>query len=68
MADEKEKGLYSAHAVVETPYVDHSHDHNVNLRSADKAAELVAGFHGEITEEEKNRVRRKIDWNLMPIL
>lgn len=44
------------------------HTHKVTLQSADKAAALVAGFHAEITEEEKNRVKRKIDWHLMPIL
>lgn len=66
--DEKEKGLHAHPPVGQVPYGDDVHNHTVVLQSADKAAELVAGFHGDITEEEKMLVRRKIDLHLMPIL
>ncbi|ORY27006.1 putative membrane transporter [Naematelia encephala] len=42
--------------------------HKLALAEADEAAAFVAGFHGTISEEEANRVRRKIDWNLLPLM
>ena len=35
--------------------------HQVRLKDVDEAAQLVAGFHGEITEEQSRRIRHKID-------
>ena len=42
--------------------------HKVKLSEIDDAAELVAGFHGEVTEEQSRRVRRKIDLHLLPLM
>ncbi|OCF30880.1 membrane transporter [Kwoniella heveanensis CBS 569] len=42
--------------------------HRMNLSEADDAAAFVAGFHGEIDPKEAARVRRKIDWNLLPLM
>lgn len=42
--------------------------HTVRLAEADEAAALVAGFTGKIDDAEAARVRRKIDWHLMPPL
>lgn len=67
MSDEKEKVTYGP-AVIDNLSSEEGHTHNVLLQTADKAATLVAGFHGEITDAEKDRVKRKIDWHLMPIL
>jgi hypothetical protein len=45
-----------------------SHTHRIELADADEAAAYVAGFHGSISTEDDRRVRRKIDWHLMPPL
>ena len=42
--------------------------HQVHLKDIDDAAALVAGFQGEITEEQSRRVRRKIDLQLLPLM
>jgi hypothetical protein len=36
----------------------------------DEALKVIAGYNGdrEWTEEEENKIRRKIDWKLMPVL
>lgn len=36
----------------------------------DEAVKVIAGYHGDLdwTPEEEVRLRRKIDWKLMPIL
>jgi ACS family allantoate permease-like MFS transporter len=50
---------------------DYSHqteNHHINLAEADDAAAFVAGFSGEIDPKEADRVRRKIDWNLLPLM
>ncbi|ORY25069.1 putative membrane transporter [Naematelia encephala] len=44
------------------------HAHKIKLKEADAAAELVAGFHGEITEEESMRIKRKCDRHLLPLM
>ncbi|KAL1405623.1 hypothetical protein Q8F55_009262 [Vanrija albida] len=42
--------------------------HTVRLAEADEVAALVAGHTGEVDAAEAARVRRKIDWHLMPPL
>lgn len=42
--------------------------HRVALKDADEAAKFVAGYHGEVTEEQSRRVRQKIDRHMMPLL
>lgn len=42
--------------------------HQVRLQDVDEAAKFVAGFHGEITEEDSRRVRRKIDLHMLPLM
>lgn len=44
------------------------HTHRVHLRDVDEAAKLVAGFHGEVTEEQSLRVRRKVDRHMLPLM
>lgn len=44
------------------------HQHRVHLRDADEAAKLVAGLHEEITPEQSLRIRRKIDWHMLPLM
>lgn len=42
--------------------------HQVHLKDLDDAAALVAGFEGEVTEEQSRRVRRKIDLHILPLM
>lgn len=42
--------------------------HQVKLRDIDDAAALVAGFHGEVTEDQSRRVRRKVDLHILPLM
>ena len=42
--------------------------HLVALNEVDAAARLIAGYHGQVTEDESRRIRRKIDWHIMPLL
>lgn len=42
--------------------------HQIKISKADEAAAFVAGFGRPVTEEESARVRRKIDWNLLPLM
>jgi ACS family allantoate permease-like MFS transporter len=58
-ADVDEKNL--GHA----PYTE---KHQIALADADGAAAFVAGFSGDIDPKEADRVRRKIDWNLLPLM
>ncbi|KAH9886673.1 MFS general substrate transporter [Cubamyces lactineus] len=37
-------------------------------RDVDTAAQLVAGIEGELTAEESNRIRKKIDWHILPLM
>lgn len=41
--------------------------HQVRLKDVDEAAQLVAGFHGEITEEQSRRIRHKIDLSVADV-
>ncbi|KAK8845605.1 hypothetical protein IAR55_006321 [Kwoniella newhampshirensis] len=50
------------------PVADHEEAHHVALHDVDEAAAFVAGFHGEITEEQSRRVRRKCDMHLLPLM
>ena len=42
--------------------------HQVRLCDIDEAGAFVAGFDGEITEEQSRRVRRKIDKHMLPLM
>lgn len=42
--------------------------HNVRLHDIDDAAAFVAGYQGEVTEEQSRRVRRKIDRHILPLM
>ncbi|RSH82830.1 hypothetical protein EHS25_005820 [Saitozyma podzolica] len=42
--------------------------HKIALADADEAAAFVAGFHGEIDPKEADRIRRKIDWHILPLM
>lgn len=41
--------------------------HQVRLKDVDEAAQLVAGFHGEITKEQSRRIRHKIDLSVADV-
>jgi hypothetical protein len=43
-------------------------DHHIALADADDAAAFVAGYTEEIDPAEADRVRRKIDWHLLPLM
>ena len=37
-------------------------------RDVDTAAQLVVGIEGELSAEESNRIRKKIDWHILPLM
>ena len=45
---------------------------NVHVAAVDKdvdtAAQLAAGIDQELTPEESNRLRKKIDWHILPLM
>ena len=45
---------------------------HVHVAAADKdvdtAAQLAAGLDEELTPEEATRIRKKIDWHIMPLM
>lgn len=41
--------------------------HKVRLKDVDEAAQLVAGFRGEITEEQSRRIRHKVDLSVVDV-
>ena len=47
-------------------------DVNVHVAAAEKevdtAAQLAAALDGEISQEEFDRVRKKIDWHILPLM
>jgi hypothetical protein len=70
-----EKNIHGAEtSVLPVEAVDTEHGasrierHKVALADADEAAAFVAGFQGEITQEQADRVRRKIDWHILPLM
>lgn len=48
------------------------HDVNVHVAVAEKevdtAAQLAAALDGEVSQEEFDRVRKKIDWHILPLM
>jgi hypothetical protein len=57
--------------VVESPDLnlyEHEEKHRVKASELDDAAEFIAGFGREVTEEEAARVRRKIDLHMLPLM
>ena len=70
MEMDKEKSLASTQVVPASPTSPSypSEKHLISLSDADSAARFVAGFHGTIDPKEADRVRRKIDWNLLPLM
>lgn len=57
----------SAHDLVSTATSDVRHI-ALGRTQVDTAAELVAGKDVELDAEEARRIRRKIDWHLMPMM
>lgn len=47
---------------------EHEEKHRVRVSDADEAAKFIAGFGRDVTEDESNRVRRKIDLNMLPLM
>jgi len=59
-----EKSIEKAEAVDEK----HAHNVSVSTKEVDTGAQLVAGADIELDEAESLRIRRKIDWHIMPLM
>ncbi|WWC66634.1 uncharacterized protein I206_100537 [Kwoniella pini CBS 10737] len=64
---DNEKNAFGAEVNVVPQNLD-EHAHHVHLQDVDEAAAFVAGFNGVITKEMSDRVRRKCDWHLLPLM
>lgn len=65
-ADEK-----ATATVRDLPTVDGGGNKAVNVSSLDEGAELMLEFQDQlddVTEDEFNRIRRRIDWHLLPLM
>ncbi|EIW74735.1 MFS general substrate transporter [Coniophora puteana RWD-64-598 SS2] len=45
-----------------------NHGVSVSTREVDTGAQLAAGLEGELEPEEALRIRRKIDWHILPMM
>ncbi len=69
--DEKASAdVKSAHDVTVTVAPTDEHAHHLAFRQAqvDEAAQLVAGQDFELDEAEALRIRKKIDWHILPLM
>ncbi|THV06902.1 MFS general substrate transporter [Dendrothele bispora CBS 962.96] len=44
------------------------HHVEVSTKEVDTGAALIAGFSGEVDPQEAERIRRKIDWHILPLM
>ena len=65
---DSEKNAGAKTYVADVEIDNRAENHRVHLKDIDEVAELVAGFDREITEEEVKRIRRKIDYRLLPCM
>ena len=65
---DSEKSAGAKTYVADVEIDNRAENHRVHLKDIDEVAELVAGFDREITEEEVKRIRRKIDYRLLPCM
>ncbi|EIW80168.1 MFS general substrate transporter [Coniophora puteana RWD-64-598 SS2] len=51
-----------------TSVKDGKHGVSISTKEVDTGAQLAAGFTGELDPEEALRIRKKIDWHILPLM
>ena len=68
--DEKASADLKSHdvSVTVSPTDQHAHHLAFRQKQVDEAAQLVAGQDLELDEAEALRIRKKIDWHILPLM